>query len=189
MKDTRNVISSPESGDGPTPSSLPDGPQIDLFGPEAAPVSPSQSLEKAWVKKMNGTYGLPGYPSSPSGDLQRSLENRLQARMGENGSPEYELTWSRWGMRSGVPICALRASGLRTSGKGFGGWPTPTKSDWMPFAPDTMERKERGDTRPSGARIGYSNKWNRKAMSGGIHRGVYGFGADMSANRGRMGGR
>lgn len=45
--------------------------------------------------------------------------------MGANGSLEYALTWKHWDMPAGVPICALRASGRRTSGKGFGGWPTP----------------------------------------------------------------
>jgi hypothetical protein len=45
--------------------------------------------------------------------------------MGVNGSPEYELTWKSWDMKSGPPICALRASGRRTSGSACSGWPTP----------------------------------------------------------------
>ena len=32
-------------------------------------------------------------------------------------------------MASGPPICALRASGHRTSGSDFGGWPTPIQND------------------------------------------------------------
>jgi len=35
------------------------------------------------------------------------------------------LTWKRWDMPSGPPICALRARAPRTSGKGCGGWPSP----------------------------------------------------------------
>jgi hypothetical protein len=46
--------------------------------------------------------------------------------MDVNGSPEYELIWKEWDMPSGPPICALRASGRRTSGNGFTGWPSPS---------------------------------------------------------------
>jgi hypothetical protein len=49
----------------------------------------------------------------------------LRARLGENGSPEYALTWKNWDMPSGPPICALRASARRTSANGCSGWPTP----------------------------------------------------------------
>ena len=49
--------------------------------------------------------------------------------MDVNGSPEYGLTWRHWNMPSGPPICALRASGRRTSGKGCSGWPTPTEQN------------------------------------------------------------
>jgi len=49
--------------------------------------------------------------------------------MDVNGSPEYALTWKTWDMPSGPPICRLRASARRTSGKGFGGWPTPQTFD------------------------------------------------------------
>jgi hypothetical protein len=49
--------------------------------------------------------------------------------MDVNGSPEYALTWKAWDMPSGPPICALRASARRTSGKGFIGWPTPIVND------------------------------------------------------------
>jgi hypothetical protein len=45
------------------------------------------------------------------------------------GSPEYVLTWKKWDMQSGPPICALRASVRRTSGKGSTGWPTPQTFD------------------------------------------------------------
>ena len=46
-----------------------------------------------------------------------------------HGSLEYALTWKRQAMPSGPPICRLRASARRTSGKGFGGWHTPTAVD------------------------------------------------------------
>jgi len=53
----------------------------------------------------------------------------LRQRLDENGSLEYRLTWKTWTMSSGPPICALRASGHRTSGSGCTGWPTPTKGN------------------------------------------------------------
>jgi hypothetical protein len=46
------------------------------------------------------------------------LESKLLLALGEIGSFEYALTWKRWDIASGPPICALRAS---TSGKGFTG--------------------------------------------------------------------
>lgn len=46
--------------------------------------------------------------------------------MAAYGSPEYELTLKRWPMLHGPSMLALRASGRRTSGSEFGGWPSPT---------------------------------------------------------------
>jgi hypothetical protein len=48
-----------------------------------------------------------------------------------NGSPEFDLTWSRKAMPLGPSICALRASARRTSDNECGGWPTPVTSDHM----------------------------------------------------------
>jgi hypothetical protein len=49
--------------------------------------------------------------------------------MAASGSPLFAMTWKQWDMPAGPPICALRASALRTSGKGFIGWPTPIVND------------------------------------------------------------
>src|SRR5690606_36671809 len=46
-----------------------------------------------------------------------------------NGSPEYALTWKRWDMLSGPPICALQASARRISDKDCTGWPTARAND------------------------------------------------------------
>jgi len=53
------------------------------------------------------------------------LASRLRLALDVHGSPEYALTWKTWDMPSGPPICALRASGRRTSDSGYSGWPTP----------------------------------------------------------------
>jgi hypothetical protein len=39
------------------------------------------------------------------------------------------MTWKAWDMQSGPPILARRASALRTSDSGCGGWPSPQAAD------------------------------------------------------------
>lgn len=117
--------SSPESADGSTPCALPDGLKTERFGPAHVPASHFHKPEGAEDLKMTGIYGLFGTSLSRSASLQQSLENKLLHMMEEYGSIEYVLTWKRWDMPSGPPICALRASTPRTSDKDCGGWPTP----------------------------------------------------------------
>jgi hypothetical protein len=117
------------SGAGSTPSPSPAGPQIGLFGPGAAPASPSPQPGSRKRKPTSDISGPSFDASSPSAVLQQSLENRLRLALDVNGSPEYALTWKHWDMRSGPPICALRAAGRRTSGNGCTGWPTPISND------------------------------------------------------------
>ncbi len=52
-------------------------------------------------------------------------------------------------MPSGPPICALRASGRRTSGRGCGGWPTPVQALYGPDSHNQMS----GDYREAMGRI------------------------------------
>jgi hypothetical protein len=98
--------------------------ETDQCGQDHVLASHSVPPERARALTIRATYGPLFGGSSPSADLQSCLENRLRARLDVDGSPEYVLTWKRWDMASGVPICALRASARRTSGKGCGGWPT-----------------------------------------------------------------
>jgi hypothetical protein len=126
---TTSATSLPESAAGPTPSDLPDGPTTAPSGPAPVPVSRFRARASKKAMPTNDTSGPLFTNSSPSADLQRSLENRLRQRMAANGSPEYALTWKMHDMLSGPPICALRASGRRTSGKDFSGWPSPQTRD------------------------------------------------------------
>lgn len=126
---TPSVISSLASADGATPCDSPSGLTMNRSGQEAAHASRSASEAALREFSTRGTYGPLFIGSSRSAVLQRSLESRLRARLGVNGSPEYALTWKTWDMPSGPPICALRASARRTSGSGFGGLPTPAASD------------------------------------------------------------
>lgn len=122
-------IFSQESQDGNSPSSLPAGQQTAKSGPDHAHVSHFHRPGGAEALRMSATSGLFSENLSASAVLQRSLESRLLQRMAAFGSMEYALTWKRWDMPSGPPICALRASTRRTSGKDCGGWPTPTSVD------------------------------------------------------------
>lgn len=137
---TTSAISLPESAAGPTPSDLPDGPTTAPSGPAPVPVSRFRARASKRAMPTTDTSGPLFTNSSPSADLQRSLENRLRQNLDVNGSPEYALTWKMHDMPSGPPICALRASGRRTSGKGFSGWPTPMSTE-RTSSPETMAKR------------------------------------------------
>lgn len=109
--------------------SLANWPKENRSGPGVARASRSPQQESLREFAMRDTCGLIFDGPSKSAGLQQSLENRLRARMGATGSPEYALIWKHWDMPSGEPICALRASGHRTQGKGSTGWPTPRAED------------------------------------------------------------
>jgi hypothetical protein len=148
------------------------GPTKDPSGQEAAHVSHSVLPERVEELTTSVTFGQLFGGSSPSEDLQSFLANRLRRQMGDNGSVEYELTWKQWDMQSGPPICALRASGHRTSGSGFSGWPTCSSRDWK----DTPEMADEG-TNPDGskrsrldqlARVAHLTGWpTPRAITGG----------------------
>ena len=127
--DLSESISSPESADGITRLSSQDGQLEGRSGQEAAHVSHSAEQGRCGEKPMKDTSGQRCGGSLESADLQRSLESRLRANLGANGSMEYSLTWKQWAIGSREPICALRASGHRTSDKGCTGWPTPNCTD------------------------------------------------------------
>ena len=126
-EDTSSATSSPASGAGRTRSNSRDG--KGNAGPGVVPASPSPWQEAEKARLMSGTFGPLFDGLSKSAALQSSLESRLRARLDVHGSPEYVLTWKSWGMPVGPPICALRASQRRTSGKGFTGWPTPRATE------------------------------------------------------------
>lgn len=137
--DTADATSSPASAGGSMPSNLPAGPTTGPSGREAARASRSRLRGGAKGKRTSATFGPSFFDSSPSCDLQFALENRLRAALDVNGSPEYALTWKRWAMPSGPPICALRASARRTSDSACSGWPTPSATE---FGGTDLERLE-----------------------------------------------
>jgi len=126
----RNAISSLVSGFGASPSAEQVGGMIDLFGREAVLANLSARQAKALGLMTSGTSGLPSSISSPSANLQLSLESRLQARLQNLGSTLYTLTWKPWVTPSGVSRSRLRASVRRTSETETSGWVTPSSRDW-----------------------------------------------------------
>lgn len=125
LRDIHNVIFSPESPAGGTPSALPDGPTPAPSGPGLVPVSRFRAREKNKPLPMNVTSGPLFSTLSPSADLQRSLANRLRENLGLNGSPLFVLTWKVSDTLAGPPICRLAASARRTKDKDSSGWATP----------------------------------------------------------------
>ena len=163
---TAKPISSLASADGPTRCASPDGQAIGRSGPAPVHVSRFRARDAGRAMPTNDTSGPLFTASSPSAALQRSLENRLRARMGANGSPEYALTWKHWDMPAGPPICALRASARRTSGSGFSGWPTPTAQDNAQVA---GQYATNGTTLAGAARLlGWATPRARDAKGNGV---------------------
>lgn len=69
------------------------------------------------------------------------------------------------GMMRNGKIFALPMSERPTDGNESGLWPTPVKTNgFARFSPQSMERKEAGLTRPSGAKIGTDLKWDRRTI-------------------------
>ena len=137
--DTDSATSSPESGDGRSPCDTPAGPKTAPSGPDRALVSLSARQAEEMGLLTSGMNGPTGSTLSQQSDLQRSLANRLRRLTGWTGSTLYALTWKVRRTPLGRPISALRASGLRTNGKGSSsgptirnlmrGWPTARTAD------------------------------------------------------------
>lgn len=127
--DTRSATSSPVSAGGATRLEWRDGRTHELCGPDPAhaSLSPKQAKERGLL--TSGTYGRPGYTLWSTQALQFSLENRLRVLLASSGSPLFKTTWKYAVLYSGLQICRLRASALRTSGSGSTGWPTATTLD------------------------------------------------------------
>ena len=117
---------------------------MSLYGQAPVPANRSHQPAKAKEPKTSDTSGPSSPGSSASASLQQSLANRLQARLGENGSMEYRLTWKTWVTPQQRQICALRASARRTSGSDCFGWPTATSQDNPQLA--ATPPGKRGDT-------------------------------------------
>ena len=146
---TPSAISLPGSGDGHTRCDSPVSLTTTLFGRALAPASLSAAQARVLGMTMSGTYGGRGSSSFLSAVLQRSLASKLQARTASSGgSILYRLTWKGRGISPRQQICALRASGHRTSDKDstlLAGWPTclVRDGDKLDATPPAIEKRIR----------------------------------------------
>ena len=128
--DTTSTIFSPALGGGPTLSDWPDGRTTGRSGPGHVPVNLSARQAGDLGLLTSGTCGLLGTGSSSSAALQRFLASRLAGLAGLSGSILYSAIWKPWITPAGRRCCQLAASGHRTCGSAFSGWPTPTARDY-----------------------------------------------------------
>lgn len=125
-----DVTFSQGSGSGITHSPEPDGGTVTgRCGQDRALASLSPRQAKEMGLLTSGTYGLRGSTLSSSADLASSLASRFRAKTRSLGSTLFTLIWKVRYTPSGRPIFAVRASGLRTSGRDCTSWPTPRSMD------------------------------------------------------------
>ena len=128
-----NATFSLELEAGQLPLDLPVGQTIDLFGPAHHLASHLALLENKQEKATSDTSGQPFSISLESKRLQQSLENKLQAQLGTDGSTIYKKTWKNKTTPAQWQYCQLAASAHRTKGKDYGtsliNWPTPMQTD------------------------------------------------------------
>ncbi len=154
---TTNVTSSPVSADGAEPSGLPNGQTLDLFGQAVAPVSRSAQQASAKALPTTGTYGRIGSASLASESLQSSLESKLRARLGINGSTPLLMTWKRMHTPRGRSYSRLALSGRHTSETDYGLLPTPAAQSYGTNIGGAAGRT--GKVRPSLEHMARHNMW------------------------------
>ena len=147
LKDLHSATSSLESAVGAMHSNLQDGQQIDLFGQDHHPVSPSQSPETRKDKKTNDTSGHTSSVSSESVNLQQYLASKLPQQLEQSGSTIYKLTWKTKVTPRQWQYCQLAASVPRTKESDCSSWPTPAMRDYKGAnsIPNTIKKLENGE--------------------------------------------
>ena len=97
--------------------------------------------------------GLRGFLSSASASLQSSLESKLRRQLDGAGSTLFSLIWRRKATPAGRPYYQLAVLGRRTSGSGFGSWPTPKERDYRSESATAAQIKKQMD-HPRGKDLG-----------------------------------
>ncbi len=127
--DLPSAISLQESASGATRSDSRDGLTNAQSGPEVVPALPSQLRAKERGLQTLVTSGRYGSILSASVDLERSLANRLMARLDTAGSTLFQQTWKRKSTPLRRQYWAHTARGLPTSVKGCTSLPTARATD------------------------------------------------------------
>lgn len=139
-KITPNAISSRVSAAGRARSNSPAGQQLDLFGPEAVPASPSRRRVRVSAPPMSATSGQSSSVSSRSAALTKSLASRCQKLSAKVGSMEYVQTWKPRATPAGLLYWEHTARARQTSDSDYTGWPTPTASGSSGEISEDLER-------------------------------------------------
>ena len=151
-----------------------DGMELPLMSSRAASRARTLALlesSAAWVKEPAPASGprssdlLASYDRNTSS--WRTSQHCLLAQVnGEaDGLAEFSETWPSAGMMRNGKTFRLRPWAFPTCESAHGLWPTPNKSNgFAPFSLATMQRKERGETRPSGCKMGFDLKWDRRCL-------------------------
>ena len=144
------LMSLPEVSRAKTFPSLVGGPELMVRGPGFGQKS------SAWFANYD-----------QSSSLWRTSETFLLApeNTRADGSAEFSETWPMSGMTRNGTAFRRPLSVLHISANGFGLWPTPNKSNgFAPFSMLTMQRKKRGETRPSGCKMGFDLRWEPRCV-------------------------
>ena len=128
-KDLHSVTSSQVLEDGATQLDLLSGLTIDQCGQGHPRVNPSAQRVNKKEKMTSDTCGQSSSISSESANLQSFLENKLRQRLDTGGSMIYDMTWKQKTTPQGWSYYHLAALAHRTSGIGYGTWPTPAARD------------------------------------------------------------
>ena len=102
-----------------------DGLKTDRSGLAVVPANLSARQAKAKGLLTSGTYGPPFSGSSNSVALQRSLANKLRAKLDACGSTLYRLIWKEKATPSERRILQRQALAHRISVNDTSGWATP----------------------------------------------------------------
>ena len=133
LKVSPSAISSPESADGPSRSSLPGSATEPRSGREARHASRLARQENSSDNLTLGTLRQYSSTSSASAALQDCLGSKLRQQLENRGCAIYKFTWKEKVTPSGLPYSQLAASAPLTNATDSSSertnWPTPTTID------------------------------------------------------------
>ena len=133
FEDITSATSSPGSADGHSPCA---GQDLSTFlgsGPPRSPANHSPAPDPGRPSMTTGIYGPSSSTWLTSANLQRSLVNKLQARLDSLGSTLYKRTWKDVVTPAGRSHSRLAVSAVRTKDNACTGvsspWATPNAWD------------------------------------------------------------
>lgn len=137
LKVSPSAISSPELGDGLSPSSSPESATERRSGREARRANRSAQQGNSSDSLTHDTLRQYSSTSSASAALQSCLASKLRQQLENRGCAIYKFTWKEKVTPSGLPYSQLAASVPRTNATDSSlgptnwptNWPTPTANN------------------------------------------------------------